>query len=115
MNARRLAPSSLVLVALVAVLACSKSPAPPENLDFPKGFLFGAAIAGFQADMGCPSAKAGCIDSGSDWYTWVTRPELIADSSTHLLGGPVTDGPGFYELYPQDLDRVKNELHHGAL
>lgn len=90
-------------------------PPPPENFDFPKTFIFGTAIAGFQADMGCPSMMASCVDSNSDWYTWVTKPELIADPSTHVTGEPVTNGPGFYELYPQDLDRVKNELKHTGL
>jgi len=100
---------SVVVLALMA--SCSSS----EDFDFPQGFLFGTAIAGFQVDMGCPSGMASCIDPNSDWYTWVTKPELISDPTTHVTGEPVTDGPGFYELYPQDLDRVSNELHNNAL
>jgi beta-glucosidase/6-phospho-beta-glucosidase/beta-galactosidase len=101
----------------LAFLACSSSPPPPapENFDFPKDFLFGTAIAGFQVDMGCPSKMMSCLDQNSDWYTWVTKPELIADMTTHVNGEPVTDGPGFYELYSQDLDRAKNELGNNAL
>ncbi|HSQ67677.1 MAG TPA: family 1 glycosylhydrolase [Polyangiaceae bacterium] len=102
-----------MMIVLACAAACSSTP--PENFDFPQGFLFGTAIAGFQADMGCPSNPPGCTDPNSDWYTWVTKPELVSDSSTHVTGEPVTDGPGFYELYPQDLDRVANELHDNAL
>lgn len=107
-----------LLFTLAVTIASCSTPAPnpvPENFDFPKGFLFGTAIAGFQVDMGCPSMTAGCLDPNSDWYTWVTKPEIVADPSAHVKGEPVTNGPGFYELYPQDLDRAKNELKNGAL
>jgi beta-glucosidase/6-phospho-beta-glucosidase/beta-galactosidase len=95
---------------LAALAGCGS-----EDLSFPKTFLFGSAIAGFQAEMGCPSIPAGqCEDPNSDWYTWITKPELIADPATHLAGDPPTAGPGFFELYQQDLDRAANELHHNA-
>lgn len=119
-NLRAVASRPLALTAVLLLAApwsladCSTSP-PPEKFDLPPGFLFGTAIAGFQVDMGCPSNKAGCIDSSSDWYTWVTQPEIIADPNAHVTGEPVTDGPGFYETYPQDLDRAKNELGNNAL
>jgi beta-glucosidase/6-phospho-beta-glucosidase/beta-galactosidase len=108
------------LAASLAAAACSTShsdppPAAPETFDLPKGFLLGTAVAGFQVDMGCPSQKAGCIDPNSDWYTWVTKPEILADPNAHVKHEPVTNGPGFYELYPQDLDRAKNELKNDAL
>jgi beta-glucosidase/6-phospho-beta-glucosidase/beta-galactosidase len=104
------------LVFACAVVGCSSTPAPPpESFDFPAGFLFGTAIAGFQVDMGCPSMNMSCLDPNSDWYTWVTKPELVSDMTTHVTGEPVTNGPGFYELYPQDLDRVKNELKNNGL
>jgi beta-galactosidase len=106
---------SLVLAPLALAFACKSSSPPPEDLSFPEGFLFGTAIAGFQVDMGCPSGKAACLDPNSDWYTWVTRPELIANPKTFVTGEPVTDGPGFYELYPQDLDRAAGELKNNAL
>jgi beta-glucosidase/6-phospho-beta-glucosidase/beta-galactosidase len=112
----RRAFAGLALLATAISFACSSDPAPaPENLELPKSFLFGTAIAGFQVDMGCPSNIAGCNDPNSDWYTWVTKPELVADKGTFIHGDPISAGPGFYELYPQDLDRVKNELHNGAL
>ena len=99
-------------LALCAALAACSSPDPR----FPKDFLIGTAIAGFQVDMGCPTMpRAQCEDTASDWYQWITRPELLADASLHLNGDPPQSGPGFYELYPQDLDRAANELHSNAL
>ncbi len=114
---RRLLLAALPLaLALAPTFACSSDPAPtPENLEFPKSFLFGTAVAGFQVDMGCPSNTPGCTDPNSDWYTWVTKPELVADKTTFVHGDPITASPGFYELYPQDLDRSKNELKNNAL
>jgi beta-glucosidase/6-phospho-beta-glucosidase/beta-galactosidase len=102
------------LFALVATSLCVGCS--PEDLTLPKGFLYGSAIAGFQVEMGCPTVNAAeCEDRNSDWYTWITKPELLADSNLFLEGDPPSSGPGFYELYPQDLDRVQNELHHNAL
>jgi beta-glucosidase/6-phospho-beta-glucosidase/beta-galactosidase len=119
----RPARSIAVMLPLLAATTCigaacssSSSPPPaPETFVFPSGFLFGTAIAGFQVDMGCPSQAMTCVDPASDWYTWVTRPELVSDSTTYVTGEPVTDGPGFYQLYSQDLDRARNELSNGAL
>jgi beta-glucosidase/6-phospho-beta-glucosidase/beta-galactosidase len=87
----------------------------PERLKFPSTFLFGTATAGFQVEMGCPTvAAAECEDRNSDWYTWITSPELVMDSTLHITGESPADGPGFYELYAQDLDRAKNELRHNG-
>jgi beta-glucosidase/6-phospho-beta-glucosidase/beta-galactosidase len=108
------------LAALLA-LGCSgsgeTSPAapPPENLAFPKDFLFGAATAGFQVDMGCPTLPASeCDDPNSDWYEYVTSPAMKADSSTHLTGEPLSVSPGHWELYEDDLDLLEKQLHAGA-
>jgi beta-galactosidase len=77
------------------------------TMRFPEGFTFGVAIAGFQADMGCPTmAPELCEDRGSDWYQWITSPEIIADSGTHTAGDPPSAGPGFWELYDQDIQRA---------
>src|SRR5262245_5684759 len=99
-------------VLLLALLGCSKG----EDLSFPSGFLFGTAIAGFQADMGCPTLpRSRCEDPNSDWYVWITKPELLADPATHLAGTPPAAAPGFFELYPQDLGRARDELHGNSL
>ncbi|MCA9552692.1 MAG: glycoside hydrolase family 1 protein [Myxococcales bacterium] len=75
---------------------------------FGEDFAFGAAVAGFQVDMGCPTIPAEeCEDRGSDWYQFVTSTVAQARSSNFLSGDPVGRGPGFYELYEEDLDRAQ--------
>jgi beta-glucosidase/6-phospho-beta-glucosidase/beta-galactosidase len=89
---------------------------PPEaSLSFPEGFMFGSAVAGFQVDMGCPTIAAEeCEDRNSDWYAFVTSEVTQASSSTFLSGHPTSAGPGHYELYEQDFDRVANELMNNS-
>jgi beta-glucosidase/6-phospho-beta-glucosidase/beta-galactosidase len=88
-----------------------------SGLGFPSAFVFGTAIAGFQADMGCPSLdRATCDDPNSDWYAFTTSPRTIADPTTYLSGqDPSVVGPGFWELYPDDVRRADETLHGGAL
>lgn len=75
--------------------------------EFPKSFLFGAAVAGFQIEMGCPSIPAEeCEDARSDWYQFVTSTVTVARESNHLRGDPPSFGPGYYELFEADLDRL---------
>ncbi len=102
-------------IGCLVLAACA--PSSPQPLAFPKSFLFGASIAGFQVDMGCPTIPASkCDDQGSDWYQWITDPRILANpQAVNFLGGPPSTGPGFYELYPQDLARAKNELHLNAV
>lgn len=115
-----LVPASLLALA-VAGCASADVPTPsgaaPEELTFPEQFLFGSAIAGFQADMGCPTMPASaCVDSGSDWYVFATDPGLVADPGTYLSGqDPAVVGPGHWELYESDFDLAENDLHHTSL
>lgn len=110
----RLAPISLLL----AVAACSDptdAVAPPEDLTFPEGFVFGTATAGFQVDMGCPTlSAAACEDPNSDWYAFVTSDEMKMDSINYLNGDPPSAGPGHWELFEQDFDLAKDELKTGG-
>ena len=79
-------------------------------------YLMGAAIAGFQVDMGCPTiAAARCEDRSSDWYQWITTPRIVSNPVLFMSGDAPTKGPGFYELYEQDLDRASKELGSNAL
>jgi beta-glucosidase/6-phospho-beta-glucosidase/beta-galactosidase len=87
-----------------------------EALPFPEGFQLGAAIAGFQVEMGCPTLDAAeCEDPGSDWYQFITSPETLGDSKAHLAGDPPSAGPGHYELYERDFDLAKSELGSTSL
>jgi beta-galactosidase len=85
-------------------------------LTFPASFVFGSSIAGFQVDMGCPTlAAAECDDPNSDWYQFVTDPTTVGDAKCHLSGEPPSVGPGHWELYEQDYDLAKNELHQTGM
>ena len=107
----RLISLSLLLAACSA--QSSKEETGGESMrSFPEGFQWGAAMAGFQVDPGCPTMAAeDCEDSNSDWYQWTTDPELIANSGNHLSGDPLSMGPGHWELYPEDFERAANELN----
>lgn len=101
-----------VVLALAATLAASCSSSDEEPLDFPEGFLFGASISGFQADMGCPTLDAAtCDDPNSDWYQFATSPVTVGDSSSHLSAQSPAVGPGHWELYEEDTGRLASELH----
>ncbi|MCB9640813.1 MAG: glycoside hydrolase family 1 protein [Myxococcales bacterium] len=70
----------------------------------------GAATAGFQVDMGCPNDKKECLDTQSDWYQWVTDPLIKLNPLLFTSRDPITQSPGFWELYPQDLKQLRKEL-----
>ena len=108
----RFNPVLLAIGAMVSLGCRSEPPAASTPADFPDDFLFGAAIAGFQVDPGCPTLPAEqCEDRGSDWYEWVTDPELVARPGNYLSGDPLSRGPGHWELYDEDFRRAKEELH----
>lgn len=96
---------------VVVVLLCGC-----EQPAFPEKFLFGAATAGFQVDPGCPTlSEAECVDTRSDWYQWVTSKTELDDLKDIITFEPLANGPGYWELYEQDLDRAKNELGLNAV
>ncbi len=79
---------------------------------FPEDFYWGTATAGFQVEMGCPTlSDADCLDTTSDWYQWVTDPEIAAASNTFISGDPIDWSPGMWETYDQDFARASDELH----
>lgn len=93
---------------------------PPVIGTFPKDFVFGSAIAGFQVDMGCPSMPAAqCEDRNSDWYQWITTPRILDNPILFMSKDPPSKGPGFRELYEKDLDlasgKKEHELGNGAV
>lgn len=98
---------------LLALVACTPSkPTPPP---FPETFLWGASVAGFQVDMGCPTLEAAkCNDTRSDWYDFTARRAELSDLHDVMSTDLPVQGPGFWELYAQDLDRAKEQLGLGA-
>lgn len=103
--------SYLTLFSLLLItLHCTKE---KENLNFPSGFLWGTATAGFQSDMGCPTLPpAKCNDTNSDWYQWVTDLSIIAKGL--VKGESVENGPGHWELFDTDFNLSHTVLLNNA-
>jgi beta-galactosidase len=107
---------ALLAASIAGCHSTSTAPPAPEQLTFPQGFVFGTAIAGFQADMGCPTLPASvCNDPNSDWYQFVTSPATLNDPADYLSGDPPSAGPGDYELYESDFDLAQNDLKSTSL
>jgi beta-galactosidase len=96
-------------IALAVLLAACSKP------QFPSSFLWGASIAGFQADMGCPTLAADqCEDRQSDWYQLITDPTDYQDLAANVTFEPASHGPGHWELYDADIGRAKDALGLGG-
>ena len=93
----------LVAVSLSARVA-GAAPASQVARPFPPRFLWGAAIAGFQSDMGLHAPN----DERSDWWTWVRDPQNVAQKK--VSGDLPETGPGFYVRYPSDAARARHQL-----
>ena len=91
-------------------VGCGSAEVEPPPRDFPESFIWGTATAGFQVDMGCPNMDdSACIDDASDWYQWVTEPEVVNQSSLYISGDDVRLGPGMWELFEEDVARMKSD------
>lgn len=75
---------------------------------FPDGFLWGTAMAAFQVEMGL-----GEVDSNSDWYVWAHDEENIKKGL--VSGDGPEDGPGFWELFRDDLRLACEGLGNNAV
>jgi len=83
---------------------------------FPESFLFGSAVAGFQVEMGCPTISAArCDDARSDWYQWINAWSVRLNPLLHQKWQGPKVAPGFFELFPEDIQRADEEVHHNAL
>lgn len=82
------------------VLACTSERSVPDD------FILGAAVAGFQVEMGCPTMEPErCEDRNSDWYQFITSTVAIARSGNFLKGDPPSYAPGYRELFAEDIAR----------
>lgn len=62
---------------------------------FPKDFLFGASMCGFQVEMGY--AK-GDLDPNTDWFVWVREPENLING---VVSGHLPEyGVGYWYNFP---------------
>ncbi len=95
------APLAAVLAAAVLGVLLLAAPAsagvPSAGGALPKGFLWGQALAGFQADMG----RGRDLDRGSDWWAWTHD---AANRTGRVTSGDLPeDGPGFWARYRADV------------
>ena len=68
-------------------------------MDFPDGFLWGTATAGFQTEAG---ARPGDSDHHADWWEWVRDPANIA--AGRVSGDLPETGPGSWSLHHRDAE-----------
>ena len=110
-------PVGMVLAWLVMAPACGLAlAAESAKTGFPPHFLMGTAVAGFQIEMGCPHLAAEiCEDRHSDWYEFITSPWTRFDPLLFMSRQPPSTGPGFYELFSQDLDLARHALGSNAV
>ena len=97
-----------MLFSLLVLSACTTDSNKSSGAkNFSEDFLWGTATAGFQVDMGCPSwTEIKCTDSASDWYQWVTTPEIIDEYNLYVSGEAISNGPGMWELFESDIDQM---------
>src|SRR3954447_9440465 len=97
--------ATLLALLIAAVCACSATAAEAK---LPKGFLWGVATAGFQADMG----KGAPNDTGTDWWSWVRDPENIRKK--RVSGDLPEHGPAQWTHYKQDVALARKKLNANA-
>src|SRR5258706_8349419 len=96
------------LALLLVALAVPAPAAAAKGLPFPKKFLWGTAIAGFQSDMGVGAPN----DEGTDWWVWSHDAGNVASGS--VSGAFPEDGPGFWKLFKRDAGLVRHQLAGNA-
>jgi beta-galactosidase len=70
---------------------------------FPKKFLWGVSISGFQFEMGDPSGKG--LDPNTDWFVWVHDSENIRKK---IVSGDLPEnGVNYWGLYEKDHETAK--------
>jgi beta-galactosidase len=99
----RLALIALFSTAVIAAVAAAPAAAAKKR-DFPKGFQWGTAIAGFQTEAG----QGRNVDTGSDWYVWSEDPDNVAEGA--VTGDHVADGPGFLARHRGDIKLASKRL-----
>jgi beta-galactosidase len=101
-------PLGLAVAVLVSLLSTSASAAGGVKR-FPRGFLWGTAISGFQTEMG----RGRNVDRSSDWWVWTHDPANIA--AHHVSGDLPERGPGHYALFRSDIALASRQLHNNAM
>ncbi|RLF01828.1 MAG: glycoside hydrolase family 1 protein [Thermoprotei archaeon] len=70
---------------------------------FPKDFLWGVSMSGFQFEMGDPKGRN--VDPNTDWFKWVHDEENIRNG---IVSGDLPEhGVNYWELYSEDHERAR--------
>ena len=91
------------------IIAALALPASAEARDFPRDFLWGTAISGFQTEAGGAPANA---DRRSDWWVWSHDEDNIA--AGRVSGDRVERGPGHWRRYRRDASLARRRLGANA-
>jgi beta-galactosidase len=94
---------------ILAAIAALALPAAAEARDFPRDFLWGTAISGFQTEAGGRPANA---DRRSDWWVWSHDRANIA--AGRVSGDRVERGPGHWRTYERDATLARRRLGANA-
>ena len=98
----------LRLLPLALALAFAVSPA-AQAQEFPRNFLWGTAVAGFQTEMG---GQPAALDRGSDWWAWSHDRQNIA--AGRVSGDLPENGPGHWARWRSDVGLAARRLHSNA-
>ncbi len=102
--------AQLLRACLSAALLLSAAPtAAAQAREFPRGFLWGTAISGFQTEAGGSPANA---DRRSDWWVWSHDRGNIENG--RQSGDRVERGPGHWRLYERDARLARRGLGANA-
>src|SRR5215208_1750949 len=97
-------------VAIAALGLALIVPAPASAArTFPRHFVWGAALAGFQAEAGGRPAHA---DRRSDWWVWSRDASNV--QAGRVSGDVPEKGPGHWNRYRTDVNLAARRLHLGA-
>jgi beta-glucosidase/6-phospho-beta-glucosidase/beta-galactosidase len=94
---------------LLSIVIALVLPAAVGARDFPRDFLWGPAIAGFQTEAGGRPANA---DTRSDWWVWSHDPDNIA--AGRVSGDRVERGPGHWRVFRRDAALARRRLGSNA-
>ena len=95
----------LARLTLAAALVLLAVPSLAHARDFPRDFLWGTAISGFQTEAG---GKPDNGDRRSDWWAW-TRDRANIERGW-VSGDRVERGPGHWRLYRRDARLARRRL-----
>ena len=99
----------LVRLTLTLAVALLTLPALAQARDFPRDFLWGTAISGFQTEAG---GRPDNRDTRSDWWAWSHNRTNI--DRGWISGDRVESGPGHWRRYREDAGLARRRLGANA-